>query len=73
MFDKNRGVYALNALKLMEDEEYGKKNVEKFNKIGQMNIRPHIGRVFSYKDVSLAHEFIEQRKASGKVLLSWRS
>jgi NADPH:quinone reductase-like Zn-dependent oxidoreductase len=71
MFDKNRGVFALNALKLMEDEIYLKKMLQNFSLAEKMNIKPHIGKIISYKEAHLAHELIEKRKTTGKVLLSW--
>ncbi len=72
MFDQNRGVYALNALKLMEDSLYIKKNLEQFNKITQWNLKPIIGKIFPAKDVVLAHQFIENKRGQGKILLAWR-
>jgi len=72
MFDKNRGVYALNALKLMEDEAYGRKHINDFQKISEWKIVPHVGGVFSKDEVSKAHKLIEQRKAKGKVLIKWK-
>lgn len=72
MFDKNRGVYALNALKLMEDTNYAKENIKKFEKIKDLKLKPHIGKIFNYREVSNAHRYIEERKGSGKILLSWK-
>jgi len=72
MFDKNRGVYALNALKLMEDQSYANKSIKQFKKIEEMKLKPYIGKVFNYKDASSAHRYIEERKAKGKILLSWK-
>jgi NADPH:quinone reductase-like Zn-dependent oxidoreductase len=72
MFDKNRGVYALNALKLMENTNYAKDNIKNFQKIEDLKLKPYIGKVFNYKEVSNAHRYIEERKGSGKILLSWK-
>ncbi|MBI2522534.1 MAG: alcohol dehydrogenase catalytic domain-containing protein [Bdellovibrio sp.] len=72
MFDKNRGVFALNALKLMEDSLYIRKNLEQFDKITQWNLKPIIGKIFPAKDVALAHQFIEEKRGQGKILLAWR-
>jgi 2-desacetyl-2-hydroxyethyl bacteriochlorophyllide A dehydrogenase len=72
MFDKNRGVYALNALKLMEDEKYLAYIVEKFRQVGPMGLRPHVGKIVPFQDAPSAHQMLEERKTTGKVLLSWR-
>ncbi|HAZ14583.1 MAG: hypothetical protein A2X86_00885 [Bdellovibrionales bacterium GWA2_49_15] len=72
MFDQNKGVYALNALKLMEDKIYIKKNLEQFSKITQWNLKPIIGKIFPARDVALAHQFIEEKRGQGKILLAWR-
>jgi len=71
MFDKNRGVFALNALKLMEDPIYLADNLAAFDKVSQWQLKPHIGKVFAHRDVALAHKMIEGKKAMGKVLLAW--
>lgn len=72
MFDQNKGVFALNALKLMENNDYIKKLMGKFSLISELNLKPHIGKIFNYTDIGLAHEFIEAKKAKGKVLISWK-
>ncbi len=72
MFDQNKGVFALNALKLMEDEMTIKKILEQFSKIEEWNLKPIIGKIFPAKDVALAHQFIEDRLGQGKILLAWR-
>jgi len=71
MFDRNKGVYALNALKLMEDETYLRKNIENFKLISEWNLRPILGKTFRAKEAALAHQYIEQRKGTGKILLEW--
>ena len=72
MFDKNKGVFALNALKLLENENYIKNIIDKFSLIDDLNLRPHIGKVFNYQEAWKAHEYIEDRKGLGKVLISWK-
>lgn len=34
-------------------------------------IVPHVSKVFDFKDIALAHEFVESRQSTGKVALSW--
>jgi NADPH:quinone reductase-like Zn-dependent oxidoreductase len=72
MFDKNRGVFALNALKLLQDSAYRKGLKDKWIEVETLNIKPHVDQVFSSDRAHEAHEFLESKKAVGKVLLSWR-
>lgn len=72
MFDQNRGIYALNALRLMEDQEALTKILKQFKLVEEMKLKPHVGAVYSYKEVALAHKLISDRKATGKILLSWK-
>lgn len=39
------------------------------NFVEQHNIKPIVGRIFSFEDAARAHEFIESRQSTGKVLL----
>ena len=41
--------------------------LEKF--VGEHNTRPVVGKVFTLEDASAAHEYVESRKSTGKVLL----
>lgn len=34
-------------------------------------IKPRVSKIFSAKDISQAHDFVESRKSTGKVVLSW--
>lgn len=65
----SKSVGGFNALKFFDDEEWMKKllvNIE------QSQIKPHIDKSFSSKDVASAHQYLESKKAKGKVLISWR-
>lgn len=72
MFDKNRGVYALNALKLLQDPTYRKGLEAKWSEISELEIKPHVDKVFEAEKASDAHAFLESKKAVGKVLLRWQ-
>ncbi|MBT3586422.1 MAG: alcohol dehydrogenase catalytic domain-containing protein [Halobacteriovoraceae bacterium] len=72
MFDRNRGVFALNALKLLEDPHYKKGLAAKIKNSEELEITPLVGGVFKAEDVAKAHRFLEAKKAKGKVLLSWK-
>lgn len=71
MFDSNTGVYALNALHVLQDPVWVKRLTESLSTVEEMGLRPHIGKVFAADDVAQAHEFLQTRKATGKVLLEW--
>ncbi len=73
MFDRNKGVFALNALKLLEDKKYRKTLQEKWKAAESMQLKPHIEKVFPAEAVSQAHALLESKKARGKVMISWKS
>lgn len=61
-------VSGFNALDYFEDDQWLKKNLKN---IEESTIKPHVGAVFKATDVASAHEFLEQKKAKGKVILDW--
>lgn len=65
---QSRSVGGFNALKYFEDDKWLLKNLPMVEK---STFKPHVGRVFSANEVTQAHEFLEQKKARGKVLLKW--
>lgn len=68
LMNNNQSVGGVNLLNIFEDESLVSnkmKNVEHFE------INPIVDKAFSYKNVSDAHNYIEQKKSKGKVLLSW--
>ena len=71
MFDKNVGVYALNALPILRDESWIRRLTARVAAIGDMDITPHVGKIFPAADAPAAHAFLETRQALGKVLLEW--
>ena len=71
MFNHNRGVFALNALKIFDDHELAKKMIQSLNVLSDNEIRPVIGKIYNYQFAALAHEEIQARQLTGKALLSW--
>lgn len=71
MFHKNYGVFALNALTVLQDEEWVQRLTERIADVETMGLIPHIGKVFPADEAPAAHEFLQTRKARGKVLLEW--
>lgn len=64
----SKSVSGFNALKYFDDDKWLKKHLQN---IENSPFKPHVGAVFSANDVAKAHEFLEQKKAKGKVVLEW--
>jgi len=73
LFDANTGIYALNALHVLQDEAWIEKLTSSMTDVESMGLRPHVGKVFEANDVSSAHSFLETKQATGKVLLRWNN
>lgn len=71
LFDSNVGVYGLNALHVMEDPEWVRRLTENFATIDEMNLVPHVDKIFPAEDVAAAHEYLQTKQAVGKILLEW--
>ena len=71
LFDANTGIYALNALHVLQDEKWVERLTKAMVGVEQMSLKPHVGKVFKAENVAAAHSFLETKQATGKVLLSW--
>ena len=71
LFDQNSGIYALNALHVLQDAQWIERLTKSMTRVESMGLEPHVGKVFPATDVSAAHAFLETKKATGKVLLAW--
>lgn len=71
MFDHNYGLFALNALHVLEDETWVKRLTVAVREVDAIGLKPHIGKVFPARSVADAHEYLQTRQAKGKVLLEW--
>ncbi|CAN5385729.1 medium chain dehydrogenase/reductase family protein [soil metagenome] len=71
LFDVNTGVYALNALRVFQDPVWLERLTRSLAGADLTNLRPHVGKVFAASEVAAAHEFLETKQATGKVLLHW--
>ena len=68
MINQNIGFHGLNVLNIFKEDEL----IERFlNQLGHFNFKSTVDKVFPYHEVGEAHEYIEQRKSKGKVLLKW--
>lgn len=66
---KSKMVSGFNALDFFDDEKWMSKLSESMKEV---KATPHIGKVFSYQEIAKAHEYLESKKAVGKVLISWK-
>jgi 2-desacetyl-2-hydroxyethyl bacteriochlorophyllide A dehydrogenase len=73
LFDASTGIYALNALHVLQDETWIERLTKSMSSIEAMGLRPHVGKVFAATDVAAAHGFLQTKQATGKVLISWNN
>ncbi|HEY8141013.1 MAG TPA: zinc-binding dehydrogenase, partial [Kofleriaceae bacterium] len=71
MFERNIGIYALNALPILRDDRWIRRLTEQVATASAMNITPHVGKIFPASEAPAAHAYLETRQALGKVLLEW--
>lgn len=71
MFNENRGVFALNALSLLQNADYRRNLKSKWGTISQQDLKPHVDKISSADDIASAHSYLESKKAKGKILISW--
>jgi len=65
---KNRSVSGLNALYFFDDEKWMKRLLPELQNTKAI---PHVDSAFPAREAWKAHQHLEDRKAKGKVLLSW--
>jgi 2-desacetyl-2-hydroxyethyl bacteriochlorophyllide A dehydrogenase len=71
LFDASTGIYALNALTVLRDNAWVERLTKSLVGVEQMQLKPHVGKVFAATEVADAHAFLETKQATGKVLLAW--
>jgi NADPH:quinone reductase-like Zn-dependent oxidoreductase len=71
MLNKNVGVFGLNALHVLRDPKWVQRLTESLERVGEMKLEPHVGKIFPASDAAAAHRYLETRQATGKVLLEW--
>lgn len=71
LFQENTGIYALNALHVLRDPDWIARLTRSLSTVADMNLTPHVGKVFPAAEVASAHAFLETRQATGKLLLAW--
>ena len=72
LIQSNRGVYGLALNRLLDNaDEVGMVIKELLGKFENGSIKPVISRVFDFKEVASAHEFLESGKSTGKIVLNF--
>jgi synaptic vesicle membrane protein VAT-1 len=69
LMEKNRGVFGLNLARMWEDDRLNDMFQTIIDGSDQGWVRPYVDAVFEFSEVSEAHEYIENRKNTGKVIL----
>lgn len=72
LFNHNKGVFALNVLHVISDEKFLMCYTRALEKFLTKKKFPKIDKVFSFREIAKAHEYIEEGKSAGKILISWR-
>lgn len=71
LMDKNRSVSGVNLGHLWDETELMASHLQALLDLAQQGlVAPHVDRTFALDDARAAHEYIQQRKNIGKVLLS---
>jgi alcohol dehydrogenase len=71
LFNENRGVYGLNALKVLEDPKWVARLTQSLEGVETMQLKPYVDKVFESAQAPAAHEYIQSKQAKGKVLIRW--
>lgn len=72
LMDKNRSVTGVNMGHLFDRLDLLEPQFEELVRLYDVGVvRPHVSRVFPAREAPAAHQYIHDRKAVGKVLLSW--
>lgn len=70
LLNKNRGVFGLNLGHLWHEPEKVAVWMQEILKgVEEGWIKPHVDRAFSFEEVGAAHQYLEERKNIGKVVL----
>jgi NADPH2:quinone reductase len=71
LMNANSGVFGINALHVLRDEKWITRLAEAWRTIDGEALRPHVGKVFPATQAAEAHECLQTKRATGKVLLAW--
>ncbi|HEY0192649.1 MAG TPA: zinc-binding dehydrogenase [Kofleriaceae bacterium] len=71
LFSANTGIFAINALHILRDPVWAARLTGALGQATAMKLSPHVGKVFPAAEVAAAHQLLETKQATGKVLLKW--
>lgn len=71
MFDASTGIFGLNVLRVLSDQRWVAKLNARLSDVEAMALSPHVGKVFPASEIAAAHEFLQTKQATGKVLIEW--
>ena len=71
LFQRNTGIYALNALHILRDPAWVARLTRSMTAVEPMGLRPKVGKVFAATEVAAAHDFLSSKQGTGKLLLAW--
>jgi NADPH:quinone reductase-like Zn-dependent oxidoreductase len=70
LMNANKGIFGVNIGHMWGDEERMRPWLMAIMKgVDEGWIRPHVDKVFSFSEVADAHQYIEERRNVGKVIL----
>ena len=72
LMDGNRGVFGVNIAHMWDETEKVIRWMQEILRGVEAGwIRPHVDRTFPHDKVGEAHQYIEERRSKGKVILTW--
>jgi NADPH:quinone reductase-like Zn-dependent oxidoreductase len=58
-------------LHVLRDPVWIERMTRSLKAVDELDLKPHVGKVFPAQEAGAAHAFLETKKATGKVLLAW--
>jgi 2-desacetyl-2-hydroxyethyl bacteriochlorophyllide A dehydrogenase len=71
LMNDNAGVFGLNALKVLESDDWVRRLATAFQESHALDLKPHVDRIFPAEQVADAHIYLQTKQARGKLLLAW--
>jgi len=71
LFGSSTGVFAFDGLSVLSDPVWVERFTRKLSLVDEMQLVPHVDKVFAAADVGQAHRALETKQVRGKVLIEW--
>lgn len=71
MFDYNAGIFGLNVLHVLQDPSWVARVTSAMVAAAEQGLTAHVSHVIPAEEVARAHEVLQTKQATGKVLISW--